>query len=207
MMFEFLALISIGLMVGLSGAVIPGPLLAFTVLDTSKKGRVTGHYVIIGHVLWEFAIILLILVGFGWIIEGNSQIIYLAGGLVLAIMGIGMIRRRTGEVEMERSRVNSSLGGGLFYTAFNPTHPPWWATAGLALLLKGLEVMGILGVVLVTIGHWTSDFAYYIFVSFIVHRHKRFVNPRQRQISISLGLFMTALGIYFLTQGLKWLIL
>ncbi len=88
MIFESLTLVAIGLVVGLSGAVIPGPLLAFTLYDTSKKERVTGHYVVIGHVLWEFGVILLILLGFGWIILGNSQIIYLVGGIVLAIMGI-----------------------------------------------------------------------------------------------------------------------
>lgn len=206
MMLESLALISLGLVVGLSGAVIPGPLLAFTLYDTSKKGHVTGHYVMIGHVLWEFGVILLILFGFGWIILGNSPIIYLVGGFVLAIMGIKMIRSRTGEVKMEGTRVNSSLGGGIFYTAFNPTQPLWWATAGLALLLKGLEVMGIMGVVLVTLGHWLADFGYYVFISFIVHRHTSCVNPRQRQISVILGLFLTALGVYFLEQGLEKLI-
>ena len=91
MLLESLALVSLGLVVGLSGAVIPGPLLAFTVFDTSKKSRITGHYVIIGHVLWEFGVILMILVGFGRIILGIDQIIYLAGGLVLAVMGVHMI--------------------------------------------------------------------------------------------------------------------
>jgi len=207
MIFESLALVAIGLVVGLSGAVIPGPLLAFTLFDTSKKGRVTGHYIMMGHVLWEFGVILLILLGFGWMILGNTPIIYLAGGIVLAIMGINMMRSRGGEVKMGEVRVNSSLGGGIFYTAFNPTQPVWWATAGLALLLKGLEVMGILGVVLVTVGHWLSDFGYYTFVSFVVHRHASYVSPRQRQISTILGLFLTALGIYFLQQGLEKLVL
>jgi len=206
MIFESLALVSIGLVVGLSGAVIPGPLLAFTLYDTSRKGRVTGHYIMMGHVLWEFGVILLILLGFGWIILGNSEIIYLAGGLVLALMGIKMIKSRTGEAKMDAAKVNSSLGGGIFYTAFNPTQPLWWATAGLALLLKGLEVMGILGVVLVTAGHWLADFGYYGFVSFVMHRHASYVNPRQRHISILLGFFLTALGIYFLEQGLEKLL-
>jgi threonine/homoserine/homoserine lactone efflux protein len=142
MIFESVVLVSIGLVVGLSGAVIPGPLLAFTLYDTSRKRRVTGHYIMMGHVLWEFGVILLILFGFGWMILGNSSIIYVAGGTVLALMGIKMIKSRNGEVKMEEARVNSSLGGGIFYTAFNPTQPLWWATAGLALLLKGLEVMG-----------------------------------------------------------------
>ena len=206
MIFESVVLVSIGLVVGLSGAVIPGPLLAFTLYDTSRKGRVTGHYIMMGHVLWEFGVILLILFGFGWTILGNSEIIYLAGGLVLALMGIKMIRSRTGEAKLGVTRVNSSLGGGIFYTAFNPTQPLWWATAGLALLLKGLEVMGILGVVLVTAGHWLADFGYYGFVSFVMHRHASYVNPKQRQISIILGLFLTALGTYFLEQGLEKLL-
>jgi threonine/homoserine/homoserine lactone efflux protein len=206
MIFESVVLVSIGLVVGLSGAVIPGPLLAFTLYDTSRKGRVTGHYIMMGHVLWEFGVILLILFGFGWIILGNSEIIYLAGGLVLALMGIKMIRSRTGEVKMDAAKVNSSLGGGIFYTAFNPTQPLWWATAGLALLLKGLEVMGILGVVLVTAGHWLADFGYYGFISFVMHRHASYVNPKQRQISTILGLFLTALGTYFLEQGLEKLL-
>ena len=206
MIFESLILFSIGLVVGLSGAVIPGPLLAFTLYDTSKKGRVTGHYVMMGHVLWESGVILLILLGFGWIVLGNSLVIYLAGGFALALMGLNMIRSRANEVKMEAARVNSSLGGGIFYTAFNPTQPLWWATAGLALLLKGLEVMGIAGVVLVTAGHWLADFGYYGVVSFVIHRHASYVNPRQRQISILLGLFLAALGIYFLEQGLETLI-
>ena len=206
MIFESLVLVSIGLVVGLSGAVIPGPLLAFTLYDTSRKRRVTGHYIMMGHVLWEFGVILLILFGFGWTVLGNSEIIYLAGGLVLTLMGVRMIKSRAGEAKMQASRVNSSFGGGIFYTAFNPTQPLWWATAGLALLLKGLEIMGILGVVLVTAGHWLADFGYYGFVSFVMHRHASYVNPRQRQISILLGLFLTALGMYFLEQGLEKLL-
>ncbi len=203
MLLESVALVSLGLLVGFSGAVIPGPLLTFTIYDTSRKGRITGHYVIAGHVLWESAVIILILLGFGWVLLGNEPVIYAVGGLVLALMGLNMIRSRAREVKMEEARVNSSLGGGLFYTALNPTQPLWWATAGLALLLKGLEVMGILGVLLVTAGHWMSDLAYYGFVSMIIHRHANYVSPRQRQIAIVLGLFLTALGLYFLEQGLQ----
>lgn len=149
---------------------------------------------------------MLILFGLGWTIVGNSQLIYLAGGVVLAVMGMRMVWSRTGEVKMQAVKVDSSLGGSIFHTAFNPTQPLWWATSGLALLLKGLEVMGILRVVFVTAGHWLADFGYYEFVSFVVHRHSRYVNPRQRQISILLGLLLTALGVYFLEQGLKKLL-
>jgi len=203
MILAALGLVSLGLAVGLSGAVIPGPLLTFTVFDTSKKGRVTGHYVIAGHVLWELGLILLITLGFGWIFEKNSNIIYLVGGGVLALMGADMVRRRPDQATMERPKVGSSIGGGLFYTVFNPAHPLWWGTAGLALLLKGLEVLGLLGVILVTLGHWLSDFGYYTFVSFLVHHHRSYVSPRQRQVALILGLFLVVLGVIFFRQGLE----
>ena len=206
-MFEVLALLSIGFVVGLSGAIIPGPLLAFTVFDTSRKRRVTGHAIILGHALWEFGIILIILLGFGGIVAQYRVVIYVIGGLALVLMGVSMIRSKGGEMEMGSSRVSSSLVGGVFYTAFNPTQPLWWATAGLALLLKGIEIMGIMGVVIVTLGHWLSDFAYYVFVSFMVHRHDKYINPRQREISIFLGILMATLGAYFLTQSLQQLVL
>jgi threonine/homoserine/homoserine lactone efflux protein len=184
---EVLVLLSLGFAVGLSGAVIPGPLLAFTVLDTSRKHRVTGHSIILGHALWELVVILVILLGFGWIVSQNKLLIYVVGGFVLAFMGAIMLGKNGGETRMESARVNSSFGGGVFYTIFNPTQPAWWATAGLALLVKGMEIMGLVGIVIVTLGHWLSDFAYYLFVSYM---------------SIILGVFMISLGIYFAVQGL-----
>jgi threonine/homoserine/homoserine lactone efflux protein len=207
MILEFLTLLSLGVVVGLSGAVIPGPLFAFTVFDTSRKRAITGHRIILGHAVWESVIILIILLGFGGLITRNTLVIYIVGGVALAFMGISMIRSKGREISMENSRVNSSFVGGIFYTAFNPTQPLWWATAGLALLLTGLEVMGIMGVFIVTAGHWLSDLAYYSFVSFMVHRHERYINPHQKTISIVLGVFMALLGAYFLIQSVQQLVL
>ena len=63
--------------------------------------------------------------------------------------------------------------------------------------------MSFIGVVTVTLGHWLSDFAYYIFVSYVVYKHGKYLNPHQRLITIILGIFMIPLGIYFLSQGLQ----
>jgi len=67
--------------------------------------------------------------------------------------------------------------------------------------------MGILGVVLVTVGRSLLDIGYYTFVSLVVRRHASYVSPRQRQISVNLGLFLIALGLYFVQQGLEKLVL
>lgn len=200
-MLELLGLLFLGFAVGLSGAVIPGPLLAFVILDSTKKRKITGHFVILGHALWEALIICLILLGLGSVMTQYSIIIYAVGGVVLILMGMLLIRNRNDEVKMGNSRVNSSTLGGVFYTAFNPTQPIWWATAGLLLLTEGSKIMGILGIFIVTAGHWFADLAYYIFVSYIIYKYGRYINPWQRQLATILGLFLAMLGAYFIILG------
>ena len=207
MIVEFFTLLSLGLVVGFSGAIIPGPLLAFTVFDTSRKKKITGPRIILGHAIWESVIILIILLGFGGLITQNILAIYILGGVALAAIGISMIRSKGKEISMEKSKVNSSFIGGIFYTAFNPTQPLWWATGGLALLLTGLEMMSIIGVFVVTAGHWLADLIYYSFVSFAVKRNEQHIVPHQKAIAIVLGVFMMLLGTYFLIQSIQQLLL
>ncbi len=118
-------------------------------------------------------------------------------------MGAFMIKSRSEEVKVEQSKVNSSILGGVFYTAFNPTQPVWWATAGLLLLLQGSELMETMGMVVVTIGHWLADLTYYTLVSYMIYKYGRYINPWQRQMSIILGLFVAILGLYFMIRGIS----
>jgi len=200
-MLEFPFLLLLGFVVGLGGAVIPGPLLAFVIFDTTRKRKVIGHFVIAGHALWEAFIIFLILFGLRSIILQYRLFIYLVGGAVLVLMGMLMVRG-VGEVEIKGSRINSSMLGGVFYTAFNPTQPPWWASAGLALLLQGYELLGSLGIIIVTAGHWLADLTYYSLISYIICKCNRLIIPRQRQITLILGAFIAVLGTYFIINGI-----
>jgi len=198
---NLLALIVLGFIVGLSGAVIPGPLLAFVIFDAVRKHRVTGHFIIAGHALWEALVICLILLGLGGLITQYRAIIYVAGGAVLILMGV-LMGRGGHEVKIESSKVRSSLLGGIFYTAFNPTQPPWWASAGLALLLQGYELAGSLGIATVTIGHWLADLTYYTFISYMTSRYGKMLTSRQKQISLILAAFIISLGTYFIINAM-----
>jgi len=53
-----------GLGIGLSGALIPGPLLVFNITETLKHGAKTGFLVILGHFFVEVCVSLLIIFGF-----------------------------------------------------------------------------------------------------------------------------------------------
>ncbi|MBC7126921.1 MAG: LysE family transporter [Candidatus Methanosuratincola petrocarbonis] len=206
-MLEFLTLFLLGFTVGLSGAVIPGPFTAFTVFDTARKQRVTGPLIVAGHIVWESLIIVIILIGFGWLISSARLYIYLIGGAVLVIMGANMVRSDHSTSQMQSARTGSSFLGGIFYTAVNPTQPVWWATGGLALLLQGMDIMGMAGVAVVTAGHWSSDFTYYALVSYLVRRQERYVSRHQRAIALAFGAFIAILGAYFVAQGFGWLVL
>lgn len=206
MLFEVAVLLFVGFLVGLGGAVIPGPLLAYVIFDSTRKGKVTGHFIIAGHAIWEALIIFLILYGLGGIMQQYKSIIYTVGGAVLILMGALMVRSK-GDVKLESSKVNSSLLGGIFYTAFNPTQPPWWASAGLALLLQGYELLGNMGIITVTVGHWLADLAYYTLISFAIHKYGRLFNPRQKQIALLLGTFVALLGAYYIINGVRGLLI
>jgi len=173
-MFETLTLLLLGFMVGLSGAVIPGPLLAYVIFDTTRKRKMTGHFIVAGHALWEALVISLILLGVGSVMLQYKSLIYAVGGTALLLMGAAIVRSKD-DAKIKDSMVNSSLLGGVFYTAFNPTQPPWWASAGLALLLQGYELMGSIGIIVVTMGHWLADLAYYVLISYLICKYGKFV--------------------------------
>ena len=199
-MIDLLILVVIGFVVGLGGAVIPGPLLAFTIFDTIRKCKAVGHYVVLGHIIWEALIILLILLGLSNLMIQYKDVIYVVGGSVLVFMGMSMFRSGL-EVKSKNSRINSSVLGGLFYTAFNPTQPPWWVSAGLALLLQGYELAGYLGIATVTFGHWLADMTYYSLISYIISKYGKVIIPKQKIVITTLAIFIITLGTYFIVSS------
>ena len=97
-------------LVGLSGAVAPGPLTAVTVDHTLKKGFKAGPLVAFGHVIIEIIIILLLVAGMSTFFASDSVggFIGLIGGLVLFWMGYKMFSDLlSGKITLEKSRDKS----------------------------------------------------------------------------------------------------
>ncbi|NYT08549.1 MAG: LysE family transporter, partial [Methanosarcinales archaeon] len=74
---------SIGLTVGLTGAIAPGPTLLATVNSSLKDGWLAGPKVAAGHALIEIVIFLLIVKGLAVTMQQYSRSIALMGGLAL----------------------------------------------------------------------------------------------------------------------------
>ena len=89
----FLQLASIALssfMLGLSGALSPGPLLTLTIAESIKRGPWVGPLLILGHAVLEFILIIAIIFGLDSILRiPTVQISMMAlGSLMLTVMAI-----------------------------------------------------------------------------------------------------------------------
>ncbi len=211
-------LVGLGFLTGLSGALIPGPLFAFVISDTLKKGALSGPLAIIGHVSVECPIIIaLVVLGLG-VKNYFSQFeswIYLIGGIALMIMALSLIREakavetgssRGEKISTEMSgmkyKYNSTIFGGFVLTAFNPSFIPWWMAIGYPILLTGFEWLALTGIILVTIGHFLSDFAWYSFVSLSFSKGKKFFVGRRYELAmLAIAIVMTVLGTVFFITG------
>lgn len=203
--------------IALSGALMPGPLLAVTVRDTTRRGFVAAPLLVLGHGILEAGLVALILLGLAEWVKGDAAltVIALAGGGMLLWMAVGMIREvRTltldigdaagapGESEERgiRGAFFRPVLSGIVASVSNPYWTIWWATIGLGYLVVSRE-LGAAGIALFFAGHLLADLAWYVFIGFAVSAGRsRFTDRTYRWIvgSCAACLFVFALSFgYF----------
>lgn len=197
-------------MTGFSGAIMPGPLLALDIAETPRYGWRTGPIITTGHAFAEFIMVVLLSAGVATIInrEIAARIIAVAGGAMLLLMGgmmfIYTVRNRISYDPLDRT-ANSQrwlMAKGIGATVSNPYWFVWWATIGLALLVKSGEV-GPLGPVIFYFGHILSDYVWYTIVSILLWRGRHVIMGRSLRILIAAcALFLVYLGGSFMHDGL-----
>ena len=107
---EVIALVEIviqSLLIGYSGAVMPGSLLTYTLDQSIKSGVRAGLMVSIGHSLLELFLVTMIFFGLGQLLSSApaQMLIGLFGGIVLIFLGAGMIKESaTGKIAIDLSR-------------------------------------------------------------------------------------------------------
>lgn len=206
---DYFSLGVVGFVVGLSGAMLPGPLLAYTI-SRVLKGRIRDTLLIVlGHIFIEAVMVVLLLLGLKQTIGSKvvHNVLSVLGGGVLVLMGLHIILK-TPQLKVEsaksyRDKSTKELNlilGGVFFTAFNPTFPTWWVSVGASLLSRSLRV-GAIGVVSLALGHWLADFSWFSSLSFAVHRGKSLLNDRRYQKVLKIiGIILIGIGSYFIVQ-------
>jgi len=199
-------LLGLGFVVGISGALMPGPLLIYTINESLQRGKWTGALVIAGHALVEVVIFVLLMLGLTELITSELFIraVSILGGIALILMGIHSIKNLKSKIEFKSTRVGyGAVVGGIIFTVFNPGFPIWWVTAGTRLLLEGMQRMGFLGMLLVFIGHWGADLGWFLFVSMTTSKSSGLLFERGWYVRIRgfLSALLVAIGVYFLSTG------
>ncbi|MFA0822544.1 MAG: LysE family translocator [Methanomethylovorans sp.] len=203
---ELIKALVLGFTIGISAALIPGPMMFATIGISLKKGWKSGLYVFSGHALVELGIFLLILLGAVSII-GDSMISYIAiiGGLVMFLFGVYIIKSakdaaRT-DIISSATKLDMTSGpvsAGILTSILNPTLIIWWLTAGSALILQ--EYMtGIMAVSAFIVGHWIADAGILVAVSSSFSKGKELISVRTHERVLYIcGGFLAIFGLWFL---------
>jgi threonine/homoserine/homoserine lactone efflux protein len=206
--------------IALSGALMPGPLLAVTIRDTTRKGFAAAPLLVLGHGILEAGLLALILLGLAeWIRSDLAvTVIALAGGAMLFWMAIGMVREirnlrfdvSGGSTDGSREGADRGTGGlarsvgnGVVASISNPYWTIWWATIGLGYLVMSRE-LGALGVLLFFAGHLLADLVWYLFIGFAVSTGRsRFTDRAYRGVVGACSAFLFFFALSFVGFGLR----
>ena len=202
------ALTSFG--VGLSGALVPGPMFTVTVSDSVKKGFIAGPLVVLGHIMAEIVMMIVILAGLGQILGSQTAafVIGIFGGIVLIFMGYNISRSNTvlSNIKTDENE-NPKYGSffkGVITSVSNPYFFIWWGTIGLAFMFKGLALAGIIGLLAFSIGHWLADLSWFSVISFASSRGSKLMNDKTyKVVMVICGVFLVLLGAYFIVSQMK----
>lgn len=205
---ETLLFAAASFLVGLSGTLVPGPMLTVTITDSLRKGFSAGPLVVLGHLLVEIILVILILSGLNWLIGSNKAafIIGTMGGAMLIYLGcrismsyIGLPDSWEESSKEEISKKYGSVLRGILTSITNPYFFIWWATIGFAFMFQGLKLAGIIGLLGFLLGHWSADLSWYSLVSFLTSRGSKIMTPHHYRIIMRVcGIFLVILGIYFI---------
>ncbi|MGI6434721.1 MAG: LysE family transporter [Syntrophomonadaceae bacterium] len=211
---EIALLLTSAFVIGLSGAIMPGPLLTATIASSAQHGFKAGPLMVLGHGLLELLLIIALVFGLSQIVQIGlvSKGIALLGGSVLLYLGYIMCRDAiSGRVswdgvhlsEAGRDKGLHPIAAGIIISLVNPFWSLWWMTIGLSYLMIALK-HGIVGLTAFFTGHIGADLLWYSAIAAVVAGGKRFIKPRVYQgVIILCGLFMLLFGSYFIIHGLK----
>ena len=189
---------------------MPGPLLAVGIAETPKNGWITGPIISVGHAVAEIAVVIVIALGVAVVTENPiiTRVIAVVGGAALLLMALMMaidaIRNRIvyDGVELQQSsRVRLGLKG-ITASLSNPYWFIWWATIGLALIVKS-KASGFVGPVVFYFGHILSDFVWYTIVSILIWNGRKLIMGTGLKILLlTCAAFLLYLGGSFIYDGL-----
>jgi len=196
----------LGLVIGLTGALVPGPTLVATINTSVTGGWKTGARVSAGHALIEAVIFSAIILGVSAVtaVSEYSGLIGAIGGTALVLFGILTIRGAGSGVPEggSGSVVANPYLAGAVTSVSNPYFWLWWFSVGSALVLAAARQAFLFALAFLA-GHWSADFGWYTIVSASIHRGKRIFDEHvYAWVLRGCGAFLVLFGISYLSLAL-----
>jgi threonine/homoserine/homoserine lactone efflux protein len=217
---DFWGVFSISFIVALPGAMSPGPMLTYTLIKsakTNKHGYLTGAWIILGHAVIEFILIILLLLGFSYFLKNILVVkfIAVAGGITLVLFGFFNIKsiskgrfdlnlsmapteNEDSGLLMKERAIENPVVGGIFVSISNPYLWVWWGTIGFALMVQ-YEITFSRWPYLIAFfaGHELGDLLWYLIISTLAFFGLKKLNRKvYKFIFIGLSLVLIIFGLY-----------
>ncbi len=205
----------------MSGALMPGPMLAVTIKESLEQGWPAGFFITTGHSVAEIALLCLFALGLGTGIKVQwiTTVVGIIGGLVLFIMGLDMLKGALQERvaldlnggdkpvgQVTPRSMGRAIGAGVIVSAANPYWIIWWLTIGVMYVAEALKY-GWLGLSCFYSGHILADYVWYVLIAVIAATGKKFITAAiYKWILAGCGVLMMFLALYFSLQGIKAII-
>lgn len=191
--------------VGLSGALMPGPLTVVVLHGAITSGPLAGPLATLSHGLLELAMVAALVAGMSRVLRrrGVAAALALVGGLVLLWMGWGMVATAPAAA-LPASGAAAPAGAGPFVagiaaTLANPYWFLWWATVGASQLAWARSVgnqLAFWG------GHVLADLAWLTLLAIAVAGGRTLLtDSTYRGVLFGLGGTIMLLGGYFLVSA------
>ena len=199
------------MLIAYSGAIMPGPMLAVVVAESPRQGARAGPLVVLGHALLELALLGLLVLGLGPLLEreGVQAVLSVVGGAMLVATAAVMlvsVARDTARLEYGAAGGRAhgrAVLGGIVSSLSNPYWSIWWATIGLSLLTKAYA-LGAAALVAFYVGHILGDLTWYSAVSGVIAAGRRWITPRRYRVMVAvMACFLLVLAAWFVVSGVR----
>ena len=200
------------LVIGFSGAMIPGPMLAL-VLSEGLSGNLLGTLgIVLGHVILEGALVLALALGAGRVLRRPSvgAVVGVVGGALLAYMGSSVVLAVVQDPGSLAANAAISLPAGpvvagILVSASNPAWIMWWSAVGIGYVAMSLR-RGSAGLAAFYVGHTLSDWVWYGLIGALLVSGRNIVRGQAYLWIIAVcGALLFGFGLYFIYLGLKQL--
>ncbi len=199
------------MLIGFTGALMPGPMFSVCVSESYKKGFLAGPVMVLGHAIPELCLAILFALGLNRFLEDKAVVgvISVLGGAFLVWLAFSVFGEARQGITVDLT-VKQDVGwgplvGGLWSSVSNPGWIVWWATIGAQYIVLSLK-HGIIGMVVFFAGHEMADLIWYSSVSFLVSRGRGRIPDRfYHAVLYACSALVLVFAVMFILNGIRQL--